>query len=148
MPESAAVVSRACRSFENSRYLQDLLSRVPEAINRLCFALLTADLPGEELRREDIDAGLERLVYDRRNEPEKYLSLFTTADQRVITAMAKNEPVAHPLGKAFSQQTGLTAAGVRKILMKLEDQAVVYREDAGCILADPLLKQHLLRFRL
>ena len=38
--------------------------------------------------------------------------------------------------------------GVRKIMMKLEDEAVVYKEDAGYILADPLLKQHILRFRL
>lgn len=147
MQERLAPAGRSI-SEENARYLQDLLSRVPEAVNRLCFALLSADTPGEDLSREDIDAGLERLVYDRRNEPEKYLSLFTAADQRVMTAMAKNEPVAHPLGKAFAQQTGLTAAGVRKILMKLEDHAVVYKEDEGYILADPLLKQHLLRFRL
>jgi len=33
-------------------------------------------------------------------------------------------------------------------MMKLEHEAVVYREDAGFILADPLLKQHILEFRL
>ena len=33
-------------------------------------------------------------------------------------------------------------------MMKLDDQAVVYREDAGYILADLFLKQHILRFRL
>ena len=33
-------------------------------------------------------------------------------------------------------------------MMKLEDETVVYKEEAGHILADPLLKQHILRFRL
>jgi hypothetical protein len=33
-------------------------------------------------------------------------------------------------------------------MMKLEDESVVYKEEAGYILADPLLKQHILRFRL
>jgi len=34
------------------------------------------------------------------------------------------------------------------IFIKLEDQAVVYKEDSGYVLADPLLKQHMRRFRL
>ena len=50
--------------------------------------------------------------------------------------------------KDFIKSINLTAAGVRKIMMKLEDETVVYKEEAGYILADPLLKQHILRFRL
>jgi hypothetical protein len=44
----------------------------------------------------------------------------------------------------FIQSTELTAAGVRKIIMKPEDQAVVYKEDTGYVMADPLLKQQIL----
>jgi hypothetical protein len=121
---------------------------MPEAINRLCFALLFHDIPKEEITNEDIDSGLSKLVYDRRKEPENYLAGFTTAEQKVIVNLSKMEPVPHPQGKNFIQSTGLTAAGVRKIIMKLEDQAVVYKEDTGYVMADPLLKQHILRFRL
>ena len=135
-------------SFENAKYLQDKMSRMPEAINRLSFALLFHDIPKEEITNEDIDAGLSKLVYDRRKEPENYLAGFTAAEQKVIVNIAKKEPVPHPQGKNFIQSTGLTAAGVRKIIMKLEDQAVVYKEDTGYVMADPLLKQHILRFRL
>ena len=135
-------------SFENAVYLQDKMSRMPEAINRLCFALLFHDIPKGEITKEDINSGLSNVVSDRRNEPEIYLSGFTASEQKVIVNLAKMEPVLHPQGKDFIQSINLTAPGVRKIMMKLEDETVVYKEEAGYILADPLLKQHILRFRL
>jgi len=135
-------------SFENAVYLQDKMSRMPEAINRLCFALLFHDIPKGEITKEDIDSGLSKIVSDRRNEPEIYLSGFTASEQKVIVNLAKMEPVLHPQGKDFIKSINLTAPGVRKIMMKLEDETVVYKEEAGYILADPLLKQHILRFRL
>jgi hypothetical protein len=135
-------------SFENAVYLQDKMSRMPEAINRLCFALLFHDIAQGEITKEDIDLGLSKVVSDRRNEPEIYLSGFTASEQKVIINIAKKEPVLHPQGKDFVQNINLTAPGVRKIMMKIEDNAVVYKEDSGYILADPLLKQHILGFRL
>ena len=134
--------------FENAVYLQDKMSRMPEAINRLCFALLFHDIPNGEITKEDINLGLSEVVSDRRNEPEIYLSGFTASEQKVIVNLAKMEPVLHPQGKDFIKSINLTAPGVRKIMMKLEDETVVYKEEAGYILADPLLKQHILRFRL
>ncbi len=135
-------------SFENAVYLQDKMSRMPEAINRLCFAILFHDIPKGEITKEDINSGLSKVVSDRRNEPEIYLSGFTASEQKVIVNLAKMEPVLHPQGKDFIKSINLTAPGVRKIMMKLEDETVVYKEVAGYILADPLLKQHILRFRL
>ncbi|CAB1080940.1 hypothetical protein JY97_17035 [Alkalispirochaeta odontotermitis] len=135
-------------SFENSVYLQDKMSRMPEAINRLCFALIFHDIEQGEITREDIDSGLSKVVSDRRNEPEIYLSGFTAAEQKVIFNLAKSEPVLHPQSKSFINRVNLSAPGVRKIMMKLEDEAVVYKEDTGYVLADPLLKQHILEFRL
>ena len=135
-------------SFENAVYLQDKMSRMPEAINRLCFALLFHDIAKGEITKEDIDSGLGKIISDRRNEPEIYLSGFTASEQKVIINLSKMEPVQHPQGKDFLKSINLTAPGVRKIMMKLEDEAVVYKEDVGYILADPLLKQHVLEYRL
>jgi hypothetical protein len=135
-------------SFENAVYLQDKMSRIPEAINRLCFALLFHDIAKGEITKENIDSGLGKIVSDRRNEPEIYLSGFTASEQKVIINLSKMEPVQHPQGKDFLKSINLTAPGVRKIMMKLEDKTVVYKEDAGYILADPLLKQHVLEYRL
>ncbi|MBT3312713.1 MAG: ATP-binding protein [Desulfobacula sp.] len=135
-------------NFENARYLQDTMSRNPEAINRLCVALLNQEWPRGELTREQIETGLIQLVYDRRHEPETYLSYFTVSEQKVLIALAKGEPLKKPFGKDFVQKVRLSAGGVRKIIIKLENNAVVYKEPEGYVLADPLLKCHLLTFRM
>lgn len=135
-------------SFENSCYIQDSMSRIPEAINRLCYALLVQNLPKGEITKEQIDSGLSNLIDDRRAEPERYLAGFTTSEQKVIIAIAQQEPVKQPQGKKFVQSIKLTAPGVRKIIIKMENDAVIYKDKQGYILADPFLKQHIRRFRL
>lgn len=135
-------------SFENARYLQDIMSRNPKAINRLCSALITQETPKGELTKEQIDTGLKQLVYDRRHEPETYLSYFTVSEQQVLTAIAKQEPLKKPLGKEFLQKLRLSAGGVRKIIIKFENNAVVYKEPEGYVLADLLLKSHMQTFRM
>ena len=135
-------------SLENACFLQDLMSRVPEAINRLCFALMVQGNSKGEITREQILAGLSQLASDRRTEPEYYLSRFTVGEQKVIIALAQSEPVLKPQSKGFVQSVQLTTPGVRKIIIKLENEAVIYREEKGYVLADPLLKQHILHFRL
>ena len=42
-------------SFENAKYLQVLMSRNPEAVNRLCSALINQEPPRGELKKEQID---------------------------------------------------------------------------------------------
>ena len=135
-------------SFDNAVYLQDKMSRIPEAINRLCFAIVFQNIAHGKITKDVIDSGLSKLVSDRRNEPEIYLARFTASEQKVIINLAKREPVLHPQSKDFIKGINLTAPGVRKIMIKLEDAAVVYKEESGYILADPLLKQHILEFRL
>ncbi len=134
--------------FENARYLQDIMSRNPEAINRLCSAMINQETPKGELTKEQIDMGLKQLVYDRRHEPETYLSYFTVSEQKVLTAIAKQEPIKKPFGKDFIKKVRLSAGGIRKIIIKFENNAVVYKEPEGYVLADPLLKSHMRTFRM
>ena len=135
-------------SFENAKYIQDIMSRNPEAINRLCSALINQETPKGKLTKDQIDMGLKQLVYDRRHEPEMYLSYFTVSEQKVLTSIAKQEPITKPYGKDFVQNVRLSAGGVRKIITKFENNAVVYKEPEGYVLADPLLKNHMRTFRV
>ena len=66
------------------------------------------DIANGDITKEDIDSGLFRVVSDRRNEPEIYLSSFTTSEQKVIVNMAKMEPVLHPQGKEFIKNWSVT----------------------------------------
>jgi hypothetical protein len=109
--------------------------------------LYSKDIKGE-ITKEDIDSGLASIVFERRSEPEMYLSGFSTAEQRVIVNMAKTEPVQPPQGKDFVQHTGLTAAGVRKIIMKLEKEAAVYKRMTNMCWPLRVSSRIFLRFRL
>jgi len=135
-------------SLESATYLQNVMSRIPEAINRLCFTLVTMQNTNREISIENIDVALLKLISNRRSEPERYLSSFTIAEQKVITVVAYNEPILQPQGKVFVQKIKLSSPGIRKIFIKLENEAIIYKEENGYILADPLLKQHLLKYRL
>jgi uncharacterized protein len=141
-PESLSISS------ESARYLQDTMGRIPEAINRLCYTILVGFAGQGEITKDRVDEALTTLVSDRRAEPERYLAGFSAAEQNVITELARQEPLQQPQGKQFTQRVGLTASGVRKIIMKLEDEAVIYKETNAYILADPLLKTHIKHFRI
>ena len=79
-------------NLENATYLQDLMSRNPEAINRLCYQIQVSGLEGE-IQKETIESALDQLIESRRSEPESYLSSFSTAEQRVIINLAHYDPI-------------------------------------------------------
>jgi len=135
-------------SLEDAKYIQDKMDRNPEAINRLCYAIRNGAWNHTSISKGDIDAALDELIASRRSEPERYLSHFSATEQSVIIAIAKDAFVPHPQSKAFIKPLNLTAAGVGKIIRRLENDAVIYLEKDGYTLADPLLRNHLLRYRL
>ena len=131
-----------------SVYLQELLLRCPEAINRLC-AHMTFLWGGKKksIIKRDVDIALDDILSARRSEPEKYLSLFSVNEQKVITGIAKKRKVANPSGRDFVSETGVSMSGIRKIILKLENEAVIHRGDDGIVLSDPLLMHHIIRYR-
>jgi hypothetical protein len=129
-------------------YLQDKLDRNPEAINRLCYAIQNRPWDHASISTADIDAALADLVASRRSEPERYLNHFSSTEQQVMIALAKSGPISHPQSKSFTSSLHITAAGIGKIIKRLENDAVIYLGPDGYVLADPLLKNHLLRYRL
>ena len=68
-----------------------------------------------------------------------YLSGFTASEQKVIVNLAKMEPVLHPQGKEFIRSLNLTAPGVRKIMMKLENETVEPVGPSGAVQDDSAL---------
>jgi AAA+ ATPase superfamily predicted ATPase len=135
-------------AFEESKYLQDRMARNPEAINRLCHRLLRLEWSQQDISKTMINQALDDLVISRSTEPEKYLSFFSIPEQKVITAIAKEEPVKQIQSKSFANLVQLTQAAIGRIVKRLENEAVLYREADGYVLADPLLRCHVLRYRL
>ncbi|MCX6107457.1 MAG: hypothetical protein NTY08_16655 [Proteobacteria bacterium] len=134
---------------ETSRYLQDLMGRVPEAMNRLGDALLSLDCPAKTVvNKKIVDEALRALVVRRSSAIEEYISHFTGAEEQLLITLARAGGRATQLtGKDFISKSGLSIAGIRKVVGKLEDEAVIYREDKYYCFADPLIMHHLLKFR-
>jgi hypothetical protein len=131
---------------ENARYLQDLLQRVPEAVNRLCQQML--DLYADrEIGREAIAVSLMELLENRGSRYETYLGQFSATEGRVLVLLAKEQVVPHPQSKQFLAGASLSARAVGQIVNRLMDRGVVEKIDPGYRLADPLLAAYLRCYR-
>jgi len=133
-------------SYEDARYLQDLLQRVPEAVNRLCQQIM--DLYADQgIEREAVAASLMKLLENRASRYETYLGQFSSTEGRVLVALAKEQVVAHPQSKKFLAGVSLSARAVGQIVSRLMDRGVVEKIDRGSRIADPLLAAYMRYYR-
>jgi hypothetical protein len=135
-----------------SEYLQNSVNRDPEAINRVCQELVS-ELKGATLKmryvtKQNVDDALVSLLDKRQSSMEEYLRHFTPAEERVLVAFAKqNGKVSHPTGKDFLAKSGLTSGGMKKILDRFVDDAVLYHEGDEFLVSDVFVWRHLKVFR-
>lgn len=135
-------------SQDNSVYLQNLMHRNPEQINRLCDRLLNTDMRHKEIEKDNINQALEDLVDSRHSVTEEYLANFNASEEKVLTEFAKlGGEVRHPMGKDFLRRANLSLGGVKKAITKMENESILYKEENIYLLADPLLKYHILKYR-
>jgi hypothetical protein len=131
---------------ENARYLQDLLQRVPEAVNRLCQQLV--DLySDQEVGGDAITQSLMQLLKNRESRFETYLGQFSATEGRVLISLAKEQVVTHPQSKQFLAKASLSARAVGQIINRLMDRGVLEQIGQGYRVSDPLLATYLRYYR-
>jgi hypothetical protein len=135
-----------------SENLQNSVNRDPEAINRICQELVStfegAKLKTRSITDNDVESALAVLLEKRQSSMEEYLRHFTPAEERVLVAFAKqNGRVSLPTGKDFLAKSGLTSGGMKKILDRFVDDAVLYHEVHEFIVSDVFVWRHLKAFR-
>ena len=138
-------------SSSNSRFLQDLMQRQPEAINLLCYEIYQSN-HATIIDKTIILRALDQLMDQRNKRFEVLLYSFSKAEEKILTAIAKNEWITKPQSKDFSSQVDLTPRAIKMNIDKLIDKAVIEIEDgpifdARYSLSDPLLRLYLQRFR-
>ena len=137
---------------EISKILQDTMNRDPEAINRICQEMISRfsipRAPMKSLTVSEVADATRSLLEKRRSALEEYLNRFTPAEERVLIAFSKQEGrEMQPMGKAFLEKSNLTAGGMKKIIDRLLDSAVLYHEKNEYSVADPFVWRHLKEFR-
>ena len=132
-------------NLEESIYIQDLMERIPEPINILCNNLMLALPQNTKITSDHIRQTLDNLIEKSSSRLEEYLGSFSLAEQKVLSGIANTQEEFKAQSKEFTTKVGLTAAGIAKIIKKLENHAVIYKINNRYILSDPILSHYLRR---
>lgn len=130
-----------------SEKLQNLMHRIPEAINMLCVQILNMNYPSGTISYAQVLNSLAALLESRQSRFEEQIGRFSEAEQKFLIALAHVEFESKPQGKEFLMLCKLSQKGVAKIVIRLENDAVIYREARGYFIADPLMFLYLRRYR-
>lgn len=131
---------------EDSKYLQDLMQRQPEAINLLCYEIYQAN-KGKKIDKQLIAVAVQEVLNQRNKRFETMLSSFSNAEEKVLVNIAKEQIILQPQGKDFIAKVGLTARAVKINIDKLMNRGIIDFEESGYYLCDPLLALYLRNFR-
>lgn len=126
-------------SLGDTAYLMHLVQNIPECINMVCYVIQSMYSKTQTITREKINHSVKVLLNRFRSNFIETLSKLTKAEEDFLTAIARNQPVLHPRSHDFVKHLKSSPAGSRKILIRFEDDAIIYRSDMGYVLADPLL---------
>ena len=131
---------------EAARVMQDMLQRVPEAINRVGQQILEL-FSKRDIGVPEIQAAVLETLRVRASRYESYMEPFSGTDRRVMIAAARRGTVEKPQSKAFIGEVGLTARTVGLSIRRLWNRGVLERDKAGWRIADPLLAAFLRLYR-
>ena len=116
---------------------------VPEPANIICSAILKGS-PQTEITERLISETLDKVAQDRRGRYEEQLLRYSHDEQLLLITIARYQPVAEPQSKDFLRKVSkLSSSGVRKLIGRFENEAVIYREKEGVVIADPIMRRYL-----
>lgn len=132
-------------SLEDSRYLQDLLQRVPESINLVCYEI-SQNYEKIVVDQNIINETIKQLLDSRSKRFEVMISSLSSSEEKILIQIAKNGPVSKPQSKEFTSKLDLTPKSIKVNINKLMDQGIL-DWDNNYYICDPLLTMYLKYFR-
>ena len=127
---------------EDSKYLQDLMHRQPEAINLLCHEI-QQNHSNKKIDRAIILEMIEQILDQRNKRFEVMLSSFSRAEEKIVVGIANEQNVSQPQSKAFTSKVNLTARTVKTNIDKLMNQGILDMKGDYYYICDPLLCLYL-----
>ena len=138
-------------SFEDSKYLQDLLSRNPEAINKFCdFIAICRE--GESFDKALINSSMMAYLENTSSIFSEMYASFSESEKKVLNALAIKHCEKNILGVDFIESVGgVSKTGIKKIVERLLDHSVLTRTELSgelCYsITDPLLQLFIKYFK-
>lgn len=125
-------------------YLQELMHRIPEAINMLCFEIQHV-YQNQTIEKEQVIEALNQLLYKRQSRFKFFIKQLSDAKRTILVAVSRQGLVLQPAAKDFIAQTKLSARSLLLNVKSLYDEGVLEKSDDGYSLADPLLDYFIKR---
>lgn len=129
-----------------SKIVQDLMQRIPEAINIVC-AYLSDLFPQAKVTEKNIYTAIHEVLVGRRSLFEEMLSKFNDSQRRILISIAKHGPIKEPHGKAFASLVNISSRTIAVSTKNLLENSVVHKTAQGLIVSDPLLHRYLRQYR-
>ena len=133
-------------SLENAKRLQDLMRRVPEAINIVCSEIFESKHEGE-IAWDLITHSLVRAVKARRGRFERNLSLYTQSQAKVLIAIQKHGPIKQHSSQQFLRYAEVSNRTSSLIFEEFYNDSVIDKGEDGYYISDPLLDMYLKWYR-
>ena len=132
-------------SLETAGAIIEAACGVSGDVPEFCAALWDATSDGDEVSQTDFPKALEVIFMRERKGFEKALSRLTPLQTTVLRSLAAY-PKARVYGAEFLKAAGMANAGaVRKALLRLEDNDLVYQVDGEYRFTDSFFRQWLLK---
>jgi hypothetical protein len=118
---------------------------IPEAINligdwwqRHCAGVGT-------LTQQHIFLAIAGIVEERHSLFLEHLKFYTDKEETFLRALAHSQPLKSPLGKLFLSKLKMSPGGAGPLVKRLEAEAIIYREEEGLVIGDPIFAHWLRR---
>ena len=130
---------------ETAHRIIDTVCGVSGDVQEFCAALWDVTTAGSTVSEDDFAAALEVVFMRERKGFEKAISVLTPTQYRVLSGLAHFGRV-KVYGAEFLRNVGISNAGaVRKALMRLEDNDLVYALDGEYRFTDSFFKEWVVR---
>ena len=129
-----------------SIYLQDLLWRVPEAVNIICQQLL--DLYQDiNIKKEHIHLALKAAIDNREGRFESQLLSYSKTEETMLIQLAKAGYTAQPQSKSFLGKVNLSNRTVGKTILKFMNIGIIEKINDQYRISNPLFGFYLNWYR-
>jgi len=129
-----------------SRYLQDMLWRIPEPINIICDKIMDV-YQKKEITHDHIHAGIKMVLESKESRYENIIATFSSAEETVCINLAKMGELEKPQSKEFVSRCRVTNRTVGKIFEKFMNKGIIEKNNGLYRLADPILHFYLKTYR-
>ncbi len=127
-------------------YLQDIMHRIPEAINILCQQILD-DCEGLTVTENIVNSALLNLLEQKQSRYENYLAHFSINEEKLFVVLSRNNITTNPQGKELVKQLQLTHRTIGSLMQKNIKAGIIENIENGYRLSDPLFSCYLKKYR-